>query len=155
MNEKEAKRVYVMEQVLAGKITVRQAAELLDLSERQVFRLKGGMKNEGVAALAHKNRGRKPKHAVPQEVRELIISLALGLFRDAFASIWPNCWPGFRVFLCALRLLPVFSPRLVFLIPILIRLPVEGAPAIVCLKRGCWSRWMPALLPGSRIGALK
>ncbi|GFN24044.1 hypothetical protein TAMC210_23620 [Thermanaeromonas sp. C210] len=30
MSEKEAKRVYVVEQVLAGKITVRQAAELLE-----------------------------------------------------------------------------------------------------------------------------
>ena len=35
LSEKEAKRVYVMEQVLAGKITVRQAAEHLELSERQ------------------------------------------------------------------------------------------------------------------------
>ncbi|WP_173299009.1 helix-turn-helix domain-containing protein [Thermanaeromonas sp. C210] len=41
------------------------------------------MKKEGVAALAHKNRGRKPNHAVPQEVRSLVVSLAAGPFQEA------------------------------------------------------------------------
>ncbi|WP_207666922.1 helix-turn-helix domain-containing protein [Desulfofundulus salinus] len=68
MSAKEVKRVFVMEQVLSGKLTVRQAAQLLGLSERQVKRLKGGMQKEGVAFLAHKNRGRKPGHAVPKSV---------------------------------------------------------------------------------------
>ncbi|MEW6448273.1 MAG: helix-turn-helix domain-containing protein [Bacillota bacterium] len=72
-----------MEQVLGGKLTIRQAAELLDLSKRQVKRLKGGMKKEGVAFLAHKNRGRKPEHALPQEIRDQIIALALGDYHDA------------------------------------------------------------------------
>lgn len=74
---KEARRLYVMEQVLQGKLTIAQAAQLLGLSERQVKRLKGGMKVNGAAALAHKNRGRKPKHAVSGEVRDLVIHLAL------------------------------------------------------------------------------
>lgn len=69
MSRKEANRVYVMEKVVSGKMTIQQAAENLNLSERQIKRLKKGMKQEGVAFLAHKNRGRKPKHAIPQEVR--------------------------------------------------------------------------------------
>jgi len=83
LNQKESRRVYVMEQVLAGKLTVRQAAELLSLSERQVKRLKGGLKREGLAALAHKNRGRKPKHAIPEEVRRQVVSLATTAYHDA------------------------------------------------------------------------
>ena len=83
MNRKEAKRVYVMEQVLAGKLTVRQAAQLLGLSERQVKRLKGGMKKQGVTALAHKNRGRKPKHAISSTVRDQVIYLALNDYYGA------------------------------------------------------------------------
>ncbi|MCR4427707.1 MAG: ISNCY family transposase [Firmicutes bacterium] len=77
MNRKESRRLYVMEQVLQGKLTIAQAAQLLDLSERQVKRLKGGMKVDGAAALAHKNRGRKPKHAVSGQVRDLVIHLAM------------------------------------------------------------------------------
>ena len=83
MSKKESRRVYVMEQVMQGKITVRQAAEILGLSERQIKRLKAGIKEKGLAALAHGNRGRKPKHAVPDDVRARIVELALGEYRDA------------------------------------------------------------------------
>lgn len=83
MSVKEAKRVYVMEQVVAGMITVRQAAKLLRLSERQVKRLKGGMKKEGLAALLHKNRGRKPKHAISDDIRQKVTSLATSEYRGA------------------------------------------------------------------------
>jgi transposase len=38
----------VIEQVVDGKITNRQAAEVLGLTERQVIRLKERMKAEGV-----------------------------------------------------------------------------------------------------------
>ena len=43
-----------MEQVIARKVTVAQAAELLGLCEREVKRLKGGVLKEGMAFLAHK-----------------------------------------------------------------------------------------------------
>lgn len=75
LNQKESRRVFVMEQVLEGKLTNRQAAELLGLSERQIKRLKGGMRKEGVAALAHKNRGRKPAHTTPQAIRDRVVEL--------------------------------------------------------------------------------
>ena len=85
MNQKEARRLYVIEQTIAGKLTVRQAAELLDLSSRQVKRLKKGVKSQGAASLAHKNRGRKPKHAITAEVKDLIVALALdpNKYKDA------------------------------------------------------------------------
>lgn len=83
MNAKEARRVYVMEQVLNGTITIRQAAEYLGLSERQVKRLKKGMKEKGVAALVHGNRGRTPKHAIPKNIRDIVAALATGLYKDA------------------------------------------------------------------------
>jgi transposase len=86
LSTKEARRVYVMEQVVAGKITVRQGAKYLGLSERQVKRLKKGMKEKGVAALAHGNRGRTPKHTIPKNIRDVIVSLATGLYRNASAE---------------------------------------------------------------------
>jgi len=83
LSQKESRRVYVMEQVIQGKITVRQAARVLGLSERQIKRLKAGIKERGIAALAHGNRGRKPKHAVPDDVKTCIVELALEEYRDA------------------------------------------------------------------------
>jgi transposase len=59
------------------------AAEVLGLTERQVIRLKERMKTEGAAGLAHKNRGRTPKHAVPKEAKEKVVMLAQGPLRDA------------------------------------------------------------------------
>lgn len=86
LNRKEARRVYVMEQVLQGNLTIRQAAEMLQLSERQVKRLKKGMKQEGVAALAHKNRGRTPKHTISKDIKDMVCSLATSIYKGASAN---------------------------------------------------------------------
>ncbi len=83
MSPSEARRVYVMEQVLARKVTIAQAAKLLSLCERQVKRLKVGMLKEGAAFLAHKNRGLKPKHALSEPCRGQIITNALNDYRGA------------------------------------------------------------------------
>ena len=56
MNKKEARRLYVIEKAVAGDLIVKKAAELLNLSGRQVKRLKEGMKEEGVSALAQHRR---------------------------------------------------------------------------------------------------
>ncbi len=83
LNEKESRRVYVMERLLEGTITVSQASDLLGLSQRHVKRLKAKVRERGIAALAHGNRGRKPKHAVPKETKEAVVSLAAGKYRGA------------------------------------------------------------------------
>ena len=72
-----------MEQVLEGKVTIKQASYVLGLSERQIKRLKAGVRERGIAALAHGNRGRKPKHATSKEVKEAIVKLAMGKYRGA------------------------------------------------------------------------
>jgi len=82
LSRKESERAWIMQRVVAGELTVRQGARLLGLSERHVKRLKGGMKRDGVAYLCHKNRGRKPKHAVSEETRQLVVTLATGELRD-------------------------------------------------------------------------
>jgi transposase len=86
LSAKEARRVYVMEQVLDGKLTIKLAAELLGLSERQVKRLKKGTKEKGVAALMHGNRGRTPKHTISEDIRDMVATLAQDLYKDASAQ---------------------------------------------------------------------
>ena len=75
-----------MEQVVQGQLTVSQAASLLSLSERQIKRLKKGVKEEGISFLAHKNRQRKPKHAIPEETRQKVVTLAQSDYKGASCS---------------------------------------------------------------------
>ncbi|HHY42820.1 MAG TPA: helix-turn-helix domain-containing protein, partial [Thermoanaerobacterales bacterium] len=58
MTQKEITRLRVIYQAIDKVITIREAAELLGLSERQVIRLKGGVEKFGPAYIIHKNRGR-------------------------------------------------------------------------------------------------
>lgn len=75
MTQEEIEKLRVINQTIDKVITIRTASELLDLSERQVIRLKGGVLNYGAAFIIHKNRGRKPDHAISDELKEQIISL--------------------------------------------------------------------------------
>lgn len=75
MTQDEIDKLRVINQTIDQVVTIKTAAELLNLSERQVIRLKGGVLEHGPAFLIHKNRGRKAEHAVTDELRERIVSL--------------------------------------------------------------------------------
>jgi len=81
MTKKELVRVHVIKSLIEDKMTSREAAEVLNLSERQIKRLKAGVKKGGEVFVIHKNRGRKPKHAIPGKRREEIIFLARNKYR--------------------------------------------------------------------------
>src|SRR6266851_2542688 len=76
LNTQEQKRVMVLNRLLVGQLTAAEAAVLLKLSERQVRRLSAAYQQEGAAALAHGNRGRKPVQAISAEVQRQVIELA-------------------------------------------------------------------------------
>jgi len=72
----ELKKVLVVEKILDGQMTNGEGAAALGLSERQVIRLKKKYQlGEGAKELVHKNRGRKPKHALTEEVKEKAVAL--------------------------------------------------------------------------------
>lgn len=83
MTKKELVRVYVIKSLIEGRMTSRDAAEVLSLSERQIKRLKAGVKKDGEVFVVHKNRGRKPKHTIPGKIREKIVFLALTKYKGA------------------------------------------------------------------------
>jgi len=56
-------------------MTISEAAEILSLSERQVKRIKKGVKEHGEAFVIHKNRGRKPSHALSDEIKNKVVNL--------------------------------------------------------------------------------
>ena len=72
MNEQERLAKAVMEMVTQRQIKLRQAADQLDISYRQVKRLYRRYKLEGDAGLVHKGRGRESNRRHPQ--RETIIA---------------------------------------------------------------------------------
>ncbi|HOV79852.1 MAG TPA: ISNCY family transposase [Bacillota bacterium] len=74
MTQDERNKLYVARYLLDGKMTISEAAEILGLSERQVKRIKKGVKEYGEAFVIHKNRGRKPPHALTDEVQNLVVN---------------------------------------------------------------------------------
>jgi transposase len=73
---REEKRALVLNQVLVGDWTVREAATALGLSDRQLRRLKAAYERDGIRALVHGNRGRPSLHALSPEAREEVVKLA-------------------------------------------------------------------------------
>jgi transposase len=72
----EQPRVLVLNRILEGQLTAAEAAQVLSLSVRRVRRLLAADREDGVAALAHGNRGRVPAHTIPPALRQQIILLA-------------------------------------------------------------------------------
>src|SRR3990172_5827970 len=82
LNRKEQTRAKVLTMVLERRCTSEEGAELLRVSSRHLLRLKKAFREEGPGALAHGNRGRKPAHAISDDVREGVLRLATSLYHD-------------------------------------------------------------------------
>jgi transposase len=76
LNTQEQKRVMVLNRIVAGQLSAAEAGVLLEKSPRQVQRILAAYRKEGIAAVAHGNRGRKPVHTIRADVRNQVIALA-------------------------------------------------------------------------------
>jgi transposase len=76
LSEKDQKRLTVLNGVERGELTCGQGAELLGLSLRHLRRMLARYRKEGAAALAHGNRGRKPHHAIAEDMKGQVVTLA-------------------------------------------------------------------------------
>ena len=81
MSEKEFQRVKVMENAAGGRLSVREASRLLQLSERQVQRLKRRYQPDSADWVHHGNRGRSTPWAVSLPQKQLILTLARGKYQ--------------------------------------------------------------------------
>jgi transposase len=81
MSQKEFQRVKVIENAVGGRLSVRDASRLLQLSERQVQRLKRRYRPDSVAWTQHGNRGRSLPWALPLPQKQLILHLARGKYQ--------------------------------------------------------------------------
>src|ERR1035437_7730601 len=81
MSQKEFQRVKVIEKGGGGRLTVRDASRLLQLSERQVQRLKRRYRPDSIAWVQHGNRGRSMSWALPVPQKQWILNLARGKYQ--------------------------------------------------------------------------
>lgn len=76
LKQEEQRRVVVLTSVREGRLTVPEAAALLQLSERHTQRLLADFRRKGPAALAHGNRGRPPHNRLSEALRKRVVRLA-------------------------------------------------------------------------------
>ncbi|REK75550.1 helix-turn-helix domain-containing protein [Paenibacillus paeoniae] len=75
MSREEMKKVLVVGKIIDGHMTNNEGAILMGMSIRQIIRLKNKYKAEGAQGIAHKNRGRKPIHALSEETKDRAAAL--------------------------------------------------------------------------------
>src|SRR2546425_12514736 len=82
MAEWQWKRWDAVGRLVAGKLTVHEAARVLRLSVRQVRRSRGAVERAGRAGLRHGNAGQVPVNKLRAAVRNRILRLRRTKYRD-------------------------------------------------------------------------
>ncbi len=86
MSERELNRVEVLAQVDDGRLSVENAANLLDLTRRQVFRLLKRYREDGAVAIRHRARGKPPNNQIHKAKRDY----ALVLIKENYPDFGPT-----------------------------------------------------------------
>lgn len=73
----DVKKIIVIQSVIDGKKTGKQASDILNLSERQVWRLVSKVKNKGNIGIKHENCFNKHPRFITEEFKENIKNLKL------------------------------------------------------------------------------
>jgi transposase len=68
----EAERYKVISEVEGGYLKVGEAAEILSLSERQVYRIKARVRREGAGGVIHKSKGKKAPLWLTEKIKDKI-----------------------------------------------------------------------------------
>lgn len=76
----EEKRIEIIQRVFRGELTVLRAAVILGISERQCYRIKRRVHQEGVKGVIHGNRGRRCRHKVKERIVGRVVELAQGKY---------------------------------------------------------------------------
>ena len=80
MSQKQLQRIVVIENTVAGRVSVREAAGALSRSERQVKRLKREFDRTDPSWVLHGSQGRAPANRTPEQLRRRIVKLARGKY---------------------------------------------------------------------------
>jgi transposase len=75
MTSREQRRAWVLTRVLKHALTMTEAADLVELSERQLWRLRVRFERDGPAGLVHGNRGRPSGRRLDASLRARVTEL--------------------------------------------------------------------------------
>lgn len=82
MSRKEIKYTRVINEIINGILKQKEAAEILQISIRQVKRLCKRYRSEGIPGICHKNRGKPGNRKISNEIRIQIINLIKSTYAD-------------------------------------------------------------------------
>ena len=86
MSKKELKQIEVLSGLQEGRIDTASAAQLMRVSERQVYRLLKKFRNGGGASIAHGHRGQRSNRRISDGLKDH----ALDLVRKHYADFGPT-----------------------------------------------------------------
>lgn len=81
MSQRELQRYQVISKTIEGAMSTGEAAQVLGLSQRQVFRQKAKVTASGPQGLIHGNRGRSPATTKPEALMHKVKQLYQGVYR--------------------------------------------------------------------------
>jgi transposase len=81
VSQRELHRLHVVRLTIEGRESVGRGAKLLGISARQMKRLRRKMKERGMEALLHGNRGKQAWNKTALEKKEKVIKLARGQYQ--------------------------------------------------------------------------
>lgn len=82
MGQRELKRWHLMEMVNAGKMTLKEAGEMIEVSYRQAKRIRRAIRDRGLRGLVHGNRGRPSNHRTQEALRDSVLTLSRERYWD-------------------------------------------------------------------------
>jgi len=73
MGNLDRKRLYIIKQVIEGKISQRKAGEILTVTDRQIRRMVRRVEREGDAGILHRRRGQASNNKIGTKLKEKVI----------------------------------------------------------------------------------
>jgi hypothetical protein len=80
LTPEEGRRLHVLSLLERGQITTAQAVEALELTARQIRRLRGTLRQAGPAGLAHRSRERPAHNRLATPLRAQVVAVARGRY---------------------------------------------------------------------------
>ena len=92
MSRAEIDRLHVLRDVIGERISAREAAQLMRVTPRQVFRLLKVYRADGPSALLSKRRGKPSNRSYPSVVRTEALALIKANYADLARRWLPRNW---------------------------------------------------------------
>jgi len=82
MSQKEAERIRILSVIESKSLIVKEASEILRISQRQLYRIISRTRKEGTKGVIHKLRGKSSNRGYSAELKEKVIGIYYKQYRD-------------------------------------------------------------------------